>query len=352
MTQFYPLVVNRIKRETEKAVCISFEIPAHLKSAFSFIAGQYLTLRTNINGEEIRRAYSICASPNSGLLQIAVKEIENGRFSTYLNRKLQVHDIIEVAPPQGRFTFEPNSAAPKTIAAFAAGSGITPIMSIAKSVLEHEAHSRFVLVYGNKTPEDMIFLEAILELQAQYSERFKLQNVFSQVENKNALYGRIDKSTVNFILQNTFKEHTIDTFYLCGPEAMIDTVSETLKSQGFDAYQINFELFTQPLKDTVDSALIVPSGATEITVIVDDDEDTFTMAQTTNILEASLDEGIDAPYSCQGGICSSCIARVIDGTATMRQNNILTDNEVAEGLILTCQAYPTSEQLTVDYDDV
>lgn len=353
MAQFYTLAVKAIKRETEKAVSIAFNVPDNLKTFFKFKAGQYLTLKTTLNGEDIRRDYSICSSPNSDELKVAVKEVENGKFSTYLNNTLKEGDQLEVATPQGRFVFEPDATKTRHIAAFAAGSGITPIMSIAKTILENEPNSKFILVYGNKTPQDTIFFDEILELHHNYLERFELQEVFSQSEKENALFGRIEKSTVNFILKNKYKHVDIDAFYLCGPEAMINTVSDVLKENGIDESVINFELFTAPTQNTSANATVdVADGETQITVIVDDEEETFTMPQKKNILEAALDNDLDAPYSCQGGICSSCIARVTEGTATMRQNNILTENEVAEGLILTCQAHPTSSKIVVDYDDV
>lgn len=353
MAQFYTLAVKAIKRETGKAVSIAFNVPDNLKALFKFKAGQYLTLKTTINGEDIRRDYSICSSPNSNELKVAVKEVENGKFSTYLNNNLKEGDQLEVATPQGRFIFEPDAAKTRYITAFAAGSGITPIMSIAKTVLESEPNSKFILVYGNKTPKDTIFFDEILELHHNYLDRFELQEVFSQSEKENALFGRIEKSTVNFILKNKYKHIDIDAFYLCGPEAMINTVSNVLKENGIDESTINYELFTAPTQNTsANTAVDVSDGESQITVIVDDEEKTFKMSQKKNILEAALDNDLDAPYSCQGGICSSCIARITDGTATMRQNNILTDNEVAEGLILTCQAHPTSAQITVDYDDV
>lgn len=353
MAQFYTLAVKAIKRETAKAVSIAFDVPADLKAFFTFKAGQYLTLKTTINGEEIRRDYSICSSPNSNELKVAVKQVPNGTFSTYLNTHLKEGDQLDVATPQGRFIFEPDTSKTRHIAAFAAGSGITPIMSIAKTVLESEPNSTFILVYGNKTPKDTIFFDDILQLHHQYLDRFILQEVFSQSEKEDALFGRIEKSTVDFILKNKYKHITIDAFYLCGPEAMITTVSDALKENGIDNATIHYELFTAPTQQTNSTNTTMASdGESQITVIVDDEEDTFSMSQKKTILEAALDQDLDAPYSCQGGICSSCIARVTEGTATMRQNNILTDNEVAEGLILTCQAHPTSAQITVDYDDV
>ena len=351
MSQFYKLSIKNINKETDSCVTVSFEIPQDLKDTFSFVAGQYITLKTVIEGKEIRRDYSLCSSPSSNEFKVAIKEVDGGIFSKYANNTLKVGDVLEVSAPNGRFIFEPNNSSSRTIAAFAAGSGITPIMSIAKTVLEEDSQSNFILVYGNKTRKDTIFYNEILALKTKYQNRFDVQFVFSQTDEDNALFGRIEKSTVNYIVKNKYKGTTIDAFYLCGPEEMIRTVSDVLKENNVNETKIYFELFTvskPPEAETTSTA----DGNTKITVIVDDEETTFTMSRKKTILEVALNNEIDAPYSCQGGICSSCIARITEGKATMRQNNILTDGELAEGLILTCQAQPTTPTIVVDYDDV
>jgi len=351
MSQFYKLSIKDIHKETDKCVTISFNVPLELQDKFTFKAGQYLTLKTMINREEVRRDYSICSAPKSGELKVAVKELANGTFSKFANRLLKVNDVLEVALPNGRFIFEPSEKKERTIVAFAAGSGITPIMGIAKTILSQEPKSTFVLIYGNKTPKDTIFFNEILELHHNYLDRFNLQFVFSQSDEDNALFGRIEKSTVNFIVKNKYKHIDIDDFYLCGPEQMINTVKDVLIENEISEDNIHFELFTSIKKEGVANDLL-SDGNTKITVIVDDEETTFEMSPKKSVLESALDENIDAPYSCKGGICSSCIARIKEGEATMQQNNILTENEVAEGLILTCQAHPTSPTIVVDYDDV
>ncbi|MDD7885900.1 ferredoxin--NADP reductase [Flavivirga sp. 57AJ16] len=351
MSSFHKLTVKDIKRETDKSVSISFNVPDNLKDVFTFKAGQYITLKTFIKGSEARRDYSLCVSPKSGELKVAVKAVKDGIFSSYANHQLQVGDILEVAPPKGRFVFEPNDSKTKNIAAFAAGSGITPVLSIIKCALEEEVYSKVILVYGNKTTKDTMFLNELLELQHAYKERFSIQFVFSQQDEDDSIFGRIEKSTVNYVMKNKHKHIEVDAFYLCGPEAMIHTVKDVLTDHDIDESRIHFELFKAAKPDEIKED-IVPSGKTKITVIVDDEASTFEMPQKQTVLEAALDEDIDAPYSCQGGICSSCLARIKEGEATMRQNNILTENEVAEGLILTCQAHPTTPTLVVDYDDV
>ena len=352
MSQFHQLKINSIQKATDKAVTIGFEIPESLRSNFQFKAGQYITLKANINNEEVRRDYSICSTPKSGDVTVAVKEVVDGTFSKYANRVLKVGDLIDVSAPNGRFILESNPQNKRTVVAFAAGSGITPIMSIAKTVLEDEPNSEFILIYGNKSPQDTIFYNELRELHHTYGNRFYLKMVFSQSQEPEALFGRIEKSTVNFVIKNQYKDRDIDAFYICGPEQMIYTVKDVLLENNIHEDAIHFELFTVPTLKEESSNEDLPEGQTKVTVIIDEEEATFIMNQNKTLLEASLDEDLDAPYSCQGGICSSCIARITEGEATMRQNNILTDGEIAQGLILTCQAHPTTATIYVDYDDV
>ncbi|MCA6421262.1 MAG: ferredoxin--NADP reductase [Flavobacterium sp.] len=351
MSSFYKLHIKEVKRETPNAISVAFTVPNELQPVYKFVAGQYITLKLTLDGQEIRRAYSICSSPNSGELRIAIKSVKNGHFSKFANENLKVGDIIEVSQPEGRFTFEPNSEKQKNYAAFVAGSGITPVMSILKTVLESEPKSTFVLVYGNKTPEETIFHNELHELQLKYTGRFFVHYVFSHVKIGDEIFGRIDKSAVNFVLNNKHKEKEFDTFYLCGPEEMINLVSNVLKEHNVAEKNIKFELFSTSTA-TENPSAESHSSHTKITVLVDDEETTFEMSQKQTVLEAALKQGIDAPYSCQGGICSSCLARITNGTAEMKKNSILTDGEIAEGLILTCQAHPTSSEIYVDYDDV
>lgn len=349
MSSFYKLSIQEIKRETPQTVSVLFNIPLEFKDFYTFTAGQYVNLKLTLDGEEIRRAYSICSTPNSGELRIAIKEVKNGLFSKFANQKLAVGNILEVGTPEGKFTFEPNQDKQKNYLAFVAGSGITPVMSILKSVLIQEPKSSFVLVFGNKSPEETIFHNQLVELQQQYLGRFFVHFVYSQSKADDALFGRIDKSVVNFVM-NKHLGKEFSKFYLCGPEEMINIVSSVLKEKNVAEKDIKFELFSTSTKEnTVD---VSKNDHTKITVIVDGDETTFEMSPKQTLLEAAIKQGIDAPYSCQGGICSSCLARVTKGTAEMKKNSILTDKEIAEGLILTCQAHPTSNEILVDYDDV
>ena len=350
MPSFKKLIIKEIKRETKDAISILFNVPEEFKSHYTFIAGQYVNLRLTLDGQEIRRAYSICSSPESGELRISVKAVKDGVFSQFANTKLKVGDILEVGEPEGKFTFEPQVDRQKNYTAFAAGSGITPVMSILKSVLKSEPQSSFVLVYGNKTPEDTIFYQELLDLHSKYTGRLFVHFVYSQAKADGALFGRIDKSVVNFVLNNKHAALEFDKFYLCGPEEMINSVTKVLKEHNIKDSAIKFELFSSSTVENLEASS--HDGHTKITITVDDDETTFEMSQKQTILEAALKQGIDAPYSCQGGICSSCLARIKSGTAEMKKNSILTDSEIDEGLILTCQACPTSAEIVVDYDDV
>ena len=350
MSSFLKLIIKEVKRETKDAVSILFSVPEELQSNYTFIAGQYINLRLTLDNQEIRRAYSICSAPHSGELRIAVKAVRNGLFSQFANTKLKAGDVLEVGKPEGKFTFEPQADRQRNYAAFVAGSGITPAISILKSVLKSEPKSSFVLVYGNKSPEETIFHQELHDLQSQYVGRLFVQYVYSQSKADGALSGRIDKSTVNYILKEKHASLDFDKFYLCGPEEMINTVSDALKEKNIKESAIKFELFSASAKEnTIEQSL---EGHAQITVMVDDEETTFEMSAKQTILDAALKQGIDAPYSCQGGICSSCLARVTEGSAEMTKNSILTEKEVASGLILTCQAHPTSATIRVDFDDV
>ncbi len=348
MSTFYPLKIKEVIRETPQAVSLSFVVPEDLKEEFSFKAGQYVTLKTSVDGAEVRRAYSLCSAPNSDEFKVTVKEVEGGKFSVLANNQLKAGDSLDVHPPEGKFTLTPGDK-PQNYAAFAAGSGITPVLSIIKTVLRDEPHSRFVLTYGNKSPEDTIFFKELLELQAEYANRLFIEFIYSRTREENAHFGRIETSTVNYVVKNKFKDHPFTAFYLCGPEEMINHVTEVLKENGVSQDKIYFELFTTDDSGEVQADL---EGQTELTIMVDDEETTFTMEQSGSVLDAALEHDLDVPYSCQGGICSSCIARIVEGKAEMKKNQILTEEEIEEGLILTCQAHPTTPKLKVDYDDV
>lgn len=348
MAVFYKLPISEITRETELAVSITFTIPTDLHDFYTYLPGQYCTLKLTLDGEEIRRSYSIAEAPGKGTIKVVVKEIKNGVFSSFANRQLKVGQVLEVSKPEGQFFIETDVHQQRHYAAFVAGSGITPVMSMIESVLEKEPNSTFVLVYGNKSPKQTIFYEKLHALTLHHLGRLHVHYVFSEAKVEGALFGRIDASTVNFIVKNQYKNTSFDRFFVCGPEAMIQTVSSALKANSVADDAIAFELFFS----AADAKSVQAEGATKITVLLDDEETTFEMSAKQTLLDAALKKGLDAPYSCQGGVCSSCLARITHGSAEMKKNSILTDSEIAEGLVLTCQAHATSSEIYVDFDDI
>lgn len=349
MTHFHPLSIKKIERITPNAVTIAFTVPTSLKEVFNYKPGQYITIKKILNGTELRRSYSICSTPNSSELVVSVKKMRDGSFSRFANNELKEGDVLEVHPPEGRFVFEPNDANIVNLAAFAAGSGITPVMGIMKSFLEQKK-GQFALVYGNQSVTETMFYNEINELKKAYSERLHVYFTFSRTQEGDSLFGRIEKSTANFVLKNKLKDISFDAYYLCGPQGMIETVTETLVANQIPKEKIKTELFTS---STPEAKPQQPhEGKTVIKVVVDDETFEFGMDKKQRVLDAVLSQKIDAPYSCQGGICSSCLARVKEGSVEMVKNQILTDAEVAEGLVLTCQSLPLSDTLFIDYDDV
>ena len=358
MTHFYPLSVSQVENLTTQSVAISFEIPTDLQSNFAFKAGQYITIKHTIHGKEVRRAYSISSAPvvsgPQNSVTVGIKEVAGGAFSPYANRYIQKGDVLEVMPPQGRFLYEPTSA-PVHILGVAAGSGITPILSIAKSVLASGPEYSFTLIYGNKSPQDVMFSSEIEALQIAYPNQFKIQWVYSQAKEDQALFGRIDAAAINYVVKNT-DTAPFDGAYLCGPEGMIKTATEALEKSGLAIDQIYYELFTVATESTTEAgeatedALAAGNIAVEVTV--DGETTSLEMDAKTILLDAIIKADIDAPYSCQGGVCSSCICKVTKGSAAMIKNQILTDSEIADGLVLSCQAMVTSAEIAVDFDDV
>ena len=348
MNTFHKLSIKNRIQETANAVSLVFEVPENLKTNFSFKAGQYITLKATINGSEIRRAYSICSAPESGELKVAIKTVDNGVFSTYATSQLKVGNVLEVHEPEGKFVLEPTRS--NNYLGMAAGSGITPVLSMIKAVLQREPSSSFTLIYGNKSSEETMFKAELDALSVTYDTRFNLHYVFSRQNEEGSLFGRIDKGHTNYFIKNIYKNWSFKTTFLCGPEEMIKTVSATLKENRYKESQILFELFTASVNE--ESSSQIKEGQTEVTVLLDDEEFTFTMKQTDDILAAALRNDVDAPYSCQGGVCSSCLAKVTEGKALMAKNNILTDDEVDDGFILTCQAHPITSKISIDYDDV
>ncbi len=350
MSIFHKLLVKEVIRETKDAISIVFDIPDNLKEDFQFLPGQYLTIQKELDGQVLRRAYSICSSLNSNEVRIAIKAMAKGNFSVYANTKLKEGDYLEVSAPEGKFVLKPLNNNVNNYIAFASGSGITPILSMIQSVLEIEKDSNFILVYGNKSEQEVIFKNKLDELVSNYPLNFKIHYLYSQELVEKALFGRINNDIVDEIFKDQYNDISFDKVFICGQEEMIDTVTNNLLDHGYAKENIYFELFSSTSsKKEIEKDL---SGNTEVTFILDEEEFTFEMRKDETILSAALQHNLDAPYSCQGGICSSCLARVKEGSAEMKNNKILNKKEVDEGLIVTCQAHPVTSKIIVDFDDV
>ena len=350
MSIFHQLRVKEVRRETVDAVSVAFDVPNELEKEFRFSPGQYITIQKDLQDSLLRRAYSICSAPDSGELRVAIKEVDKGRFSHFANNVLKSGDLLDVAGPEGRFLLETNDKRKKDYLAIAAGSGITPIISMIKAVLQNESNSRFALIYGSKSSDKTIFKKELDSLVASSDGRLKVQYVYSKIISDKALFGRIDGKMVKGLLKSYFSGYNFDTYFLCGPEEMIDDTKKVLLKNGVKEEAIKLELFSATsYKKEVTKSL---NGNVQISIVLDDEETTFDMRMDELILDAAIAKGLDAPYSCQGGVCSSCLAKVVEGNAVMERNTILDDDEIEEGLILTCQAHPTTSTIKIDYDDV
>lgn len=352
MRQFHPLRVAEVKRETPEAVSIRFDVPQDLASLFQYTPGQHLTLKTEIGGQEVRRSYSICSGTDEGMLRIAVKKIPEGVFSGHANAGLQPGDTIEVYPPTGRFSVEIDPEAERSYVAFVAGSGITPVLSIVKTVMAREPKSRFLLVYGNRTPSSIMFMEELAALKDRYMGRLEIVHVLSQGQSDIPLFnGRIDADKVQAVLKHLVDPASIDAAFICGPNAMIDTVEETLTNAGIDKKRILTERFLAP-----DAACATPivrpamAASAQVTVVIDDQAVSFPDNGTVSILDGALAAGAPVPFACKGGVCCTCRAKVIEGEVEMAVNYNLEEEEVAAGYVLTCQSFPKTERVVLSFD--
>jgi ring-1,2-phenylacetyl-CoA epoxidase subunit PaaE len=345
---FHKLQVETIQVETEDAKSIFFKIPTDLKEAFAYVSGQYLTIKVKVDGKEYRRAYSIPNAPDESELGITIKRVDSGVVSNYINDTLKVGDEIAVASPLGAFVYKlPDQGIQPNYLLVAAGSGITPIMSILKTVLIKEANSQLTLVYGNKTEETVIYFEALRRLSEMYPNRLKIHFVFSQLENIKSeyLFGRINNEVLQKITANFLFEQ--DKCFTCGPEGLINTVSEFWHVAGGNSEYIYYEKF---------SSSTVPVGTPKkgkdalLKVHLDEEEFNLNLMSGQTILDVMLAENIDAPYSCGIGNCSSCIAKVLEGEVDMYKCETLDEEEIKEGYILACQAHALSENVIVSFD--
>ena len=351
--QFQPLTVREVRRETSDSVSVAFDVPSG--GSFRFIPGQYLTLRTTIGGTEVRRSYSLCSSPLSGELRVAIKQVEGGIFSSWANTELKAGDILDAMPPMGNFILETDPSARRRYVGFAAGSGITPVLSILKTALEREPESEFVLFYGNRKTASILFKNELEDLKDRYLGRLEVHHVLSREDQgSDALFGRLDADRIRYFAEHIPTVTKADGYYLCGPEPMIHAASDVLKAAGVAPEKIHFELFTAAAapapaaKATADKGSA--SGDAHVTVVLDGEETHFTQSSKEFVLDAALDAGADVPYACKGAVCCTCRAKVLEGKVEMAMNYSLTDDEVADGYVLTCQAMPRSERVVVSYD--
>jgi ring-1,2-phenylacetyl-CoA epoxidase subunit PaaE len=355
MNTFHPLKISNITRETRDAVVLTFDVPENLREQFLYTQGQHLTLRTHINNEEVRRSYSICSSVQDKQLRVAIKKISGGLFSEWANSQIIVGDAIDVLPPTGHFNIALSPENKKHYAAFAAGSGITPILSIIKTTLQTEPQSRFTLVYGNRASSTIMFKEALEDLKDTYLQRFNLVFVMSREQQDIPLFnGRIDRAKCDALVEHWLDASSIDVAFTCGPEEMMHNVSASLQAHGLDKQQIKMELFVAgipSLNRVAPVHHVVGQAACQVTVIQDGRSRTFGMDKNKqSVLDAALAQGIELPYSCKGGICSTCRAKLIEGEVDMDNNFALEDYEVARGFVLCCQSFPVTDNVTVDFD--
>jgi ring-1,2-phenylacetyl-CoA epoxidase subunit PaaE len=354
--RFHRLAVNDLRRETADAVSITFTIPNELADDYAFAPGQYLTLRTSMDGEEVRRSYSICSGPDDGELRIAVKKVDGGAFSSWAADELKAGDQLDVMTPTGRFGVTPAPRETRVYVGFAAGSGITPILSLVKGVLSREPNSRFFLFYGNRSTEGVMFLEALEELKDRFLQRFSLFHVISGEEQDiPILHGRLDGEKVRVLLRSLVPASSVDHVFICGPTGMSEEIEATCRDIGIADDRIHVERFVSGLGGKPrPKAVVAPSAPPKAfaSLIIDGKRREVPVAEGEAVLDAALRAGMDLPFACKGGMCSTCRAKLVEGKAEMDVNYSLEPWELKAGFILTCQAKPVSEKVVVDYDHV
>ena len=374
---FHQLAIKEVRKETADCVSVAFIIPENLKETFAFQPGQNITIRTTINNEDIRRSYSICSAPHENELRVAIKKVGGGLFSSFANSSLQAGILLEVLPPTGNFNTKPDALQTKQYLAFAAGSGITPVISIIKTILQTEPHSSFTLVYGNRSRSSIIFFEELEGLKNKFLQRFNFINILSREKTDASIsFGRITTDKLK-VLSKLIQYAAMNEIFICGPEEMIFCVKDFLEQQGIEKKKIHFELFTVPgqKKSGVRSRelgvgsrelgvrsrelgvgsreLGVESGPkSKITVKLDGRSFDFNLPfnSNINILDAALKQGADLPFACKGGVCCTCKARLLEGEVEMDVHWGLEQEEIEKGYILTCQSHPKTERVSIDFD--
>ena len=350
------LIVRNIERNTKDCVLITFDVPEVLKESYSFIQGQYLTVEADINGESVRRSYSLCASPNEDLWRIGVKKIEGGKFSTFANDDLKVGQALRVGPPDGKFYIPVDQDKERTYYFFAAGSGITPIFSLIKTVLENEPKSSVKLFYGNKTVSSIILKEELEGMKNLFMNRFEIFHILSRQSRNMPLFdGRIDQTKLESFHNLGFIKSDADShFFSCGPQEMVFAVNDFAKSIGAEINQVHFELFNTdgPSEEQLKKVEKSKDGSScHVTIIEGGKTINFDLEMgSNNILDAALSNNADLPYACKGGVCATCKARVLEGEVEMLLSYGLEQDEIDDGYILTCQSFPMSNKVKIDYD--
>ena len=354
--RFHRLAVSDLRRETADAISMTFAIPHNLAGDYSFQPGQYLTLRTFMDGEEVRRSYSICSGPDDGELRIAVKKVDGGAFSSWAADELKSGDELDVMTPTGRFGVAHAPEQSRLYVGFAAGSGITPVLSIIKGVLAREPHSRFFLFYGNRTADGMLFREELEELKDRFLQRLSLFHVISGEEQDiPILHGRLDGDKVRVLLRSLVPASSVDHVFVCGPIGMSEDIEATCRAIGIADEKIHVERFVSEFGGKPRPKKVVEPGAPPkamASLIIDGKRREVPVAEGEAILDAALRAGVDLPFACKGGMCSTCRAKLVEGEAAMDVNYSLEPWELKAGFILTCQAKPCSDKVVVDYDHV
>jgi len=352
MSRFHSLTIKEVTQETADCVSIAFQIPANLSNDFKYLQGQYITFKLNVEGQEIRRSYSVCSSPLTDAdLRVAVKKVKNGKGSTFLNEHIKAGDVLEVMTPMGNFYTPMNAANKKEYILFAGGSGITPMLSIIKSVLKAEPLSTIQLFYGNENEASIIFKQQLASLEQEAAGKLKVHHILNQAESAHdPIYkGIMTTEKVAALMSNFVKVNSNTEIFICGPTPMMQNVEQTLQNLNVPKVQVHLEYFTAP----VDAAAVAePIGAKKasLTIILDGDEVVTDLLPDETILEAALRINLDAPYACQGGSCCTCRALLVEGKVEMKVNYALLDAEVKQGFILTCQSHALTDTIVVDYD--
>jgi len=350
---FHHLRVTEVSRLTDESVVVTFDVPPELASTFAYLPGQHVTVRHEIDGEDVRRSYSICAPAHTGKLRVGVKRLPGGMFSSFVTEQLEAGDVLEVMPPVGEFTLEVDPSRPRRAVAIAAGSGITPVLSLISTSLEMEPAASWTLLYGNRTANTVMFLDELEGLKDRYHPRFQLLHFLSREgSDVPLLSGRIDAAKISTVHDRLLGGSPVDDWYLCGPFEMVETARSTLHGLGVDQSRIHDELFfAGPLDPALLPAEPPPGeGTVDLTVILDGRAVETRMTPETSILDAALRVRSELPFSCKGGMCATCKGLIEEGEVEMTKNYALVETEVEAGYVLTCQAHPVTDRVVVRYD--